>query len=448
MDSKKIRDGLTIGFALFAMFFGAGNLILPPFLGLNAGADWWASISGFTLTAILAPFLGILAVLFSGESFTDLGARINKKLAVVLAMLIMLSIGPMVAIPRTAATTFEVGVLSIFPDFNPIYSSILFFIIVLVLSISPSRVVNIIGQYLTPLLLVLLTVLVVAGIVNPLDTSLLEIHSNEEAFFHGFAEGYQTMDVLASVIFASIIITAAISKGYTSTQEKTKITIMAGLVAMFCLLFIYGGLVYLGATSGYPIGEQVKRTDLLLYISSGLLGTTGTYALALCIALACLTTAIALTCAVGTFFSELTRGFLSYRLVVILTCVVSGYLAVNGVDEIIAYAFPFLAFIYPITLTLVLYMVAFGRVVKRKAPFVAAIFASFIIATLELIAHISSVFAQKVTDPTGWITVQSKIQTLISSIPLYEYNLPWLLPSAICFLIALSITGTLSKKTA
>lgn len=446
MNSKRLLDGLTIGFALFAMFFGAGNLILPPFLGLNAGADWWSSISGFTLTAILAPFLGILAVLLSGDSFTDLGARINKNLAVVLAMLIMLSIGPMVAIPRTAATTFEVGVLSVFPDFNPIWSSAIFFVIVSILSISPSKVVDIIGKYLTPLLLVLLTVLVVTGILYPLDTELLHTHSNEEAFFQGFAEGYQTMDVLASVIFASIIITAAISKGYTTVQEKTKVTIIAGLVAMFCLLFIYGGLVYLGATSGYPISEQVKRTDLLLHISSGLLGTTGTYALALCIALACLTTAIALTCAVGTFFSQLTKGLLSYRLIVILTCLVSGYLAVNGVDEIIAYAFPFLSFIYPITLTLVLYMVVFGRIVKRKAPFVGAILASASIATLELVAHICSVFAQKATDPTTWITIQTAIQNFITQIPLHEYNLPWLLPSAISFVAVLVIGAIFSKK--
>lgn len=428
-------DGLTIGFALFAMFFGAGNLILPPFLGLHAGSDWWASIAGFTLTAILAPFLGILAVLFSGESFTDLGARIDKRLAVVLAMLIMLSIGPMVAIPRTAATTFEVGVVSLFPDFNPIYSSILFFSAVLLLSISPSRVVDIIGRYLTPFLLILLTKLVVAGILNPLDVTLLDHHSNEEAFLYGFAEGYQTMDVLASVIFASIIITAAVSKGYTTVAEKTKITIIAGLVAMFSLLFIYGGLVYLGATSGYPLETEIKRTDLLLHISQGLLGNTGTYALAFCIALACLTTAIALTTAVGTFFSDLTNGKLSYRLVVVLTCVVSGYLAVNGVDDIIAYAFPFLAFIYPITLTLVLYRVVLGRVVKRKAPFVAAILGSFVIATMELLAHISGVWAQSATDPTFWIDSQSLLISGLQRIPLYEYNLPWLLPSAICFVV-------------
>lgn len=435
MNSKKIIDGLTIGFALFAMFFGAGNLILPPFLGLFSGADWFASIAGFTLTAIIAPFLGILAVVRSGNSFTDLGNRINKTFSVVLATLIMLSIGPMVAIPRTAATTYEVGVLSLFPDFSPILSSILFFSVVLILSISPSRVVDIIGKFLTPLLLLLLVVLVVVGIFNPLDVTLLETQSNATAFFTGFAEGYQTMDVLASVIFASIIITAALAKGYTSVQEKTRITIVAGLVAMACLLFIYGGLVYLGATSGYPISGDIKRTNLLLHISNGLLGAPGTLALALSIALACLTTAIALTCAVGTFFSQLTNGFLSYRLIVVVSCVSSGVLAVNGVEEIIRYAAPFLAVIYPITLTMVLYMVVFGSFVKRKAPFVGAILATSIISIVEFVEYLIKLKLETALEPKRFLEMLDVIHTYKAYIPLNEYQLPWVVPSLIFFIL-------------
>ncbi|WP_430615266.1 branched-chain amino acid transport system II carrier protein [Flavobacterium sp. JP2137] len=419
MRSKKIIDALTIGFALFAMFFGAGNLILPPTLGLQAGTDWLASISGFTITAIIAPFLGIVAVLFSGETFTDLGGRINKYFAVILAVVIMLSIGPLVAIPRTAATTFEVGVLAIAPGFNPIVSSIIFFAITLTLSISPSRVVDIIGQFLTPLLLVLLTVLVVAGIWNPATIALGDQGGTAEAFLDGFREGYQTMDVLASVIFASIIITAAKAKGYTSDKAKVKITIVAGLVAMFCLLFIYGGLVYLGATSGFDGAQPYKRSDLLLYISQNLLGTSGTAALSLCIALACLTTAIALTCAVGTFFSDLTKGKLSYRLVVILTCVSSSILAVRGVDEIIDYAFTFLAVVYPITLAMVLYVVLFGKVIFRRAPFIGAVGATTVIALME--------FSER------WGFQAECIGKIKSWIPLHQYELAWVVPSLVFF---------------
>ncbi|MEC4114365.1 branched-chain amino acid transport system II carrier protein [Myroides pelagicus] len=436
MSKKKFFDALTIGFALFAMFFGAGNIILPPIIGLLTGKDWDWSVTGFSLTAILAPFLGIIAVLYSGDEFTDLGKRINSLLGWILATAIVLSIGPFVAIPRTAATTFEIGVLPVFEDFNPVISSIVFFTITLVLSISPSKVVSIIGKYLTPVLLVLLIVLIFLGVTNPVgDLQDMKI-SGLEAFRKGFYEGYQTMDVLASVIYAGIIISAVKSRGYTQLEEKTKVTFMAGSVAIFFLLFIYGGLVYLGATSDYPLDEELKRTELLLYISNSVLGGNGTIALALCIALACLTTAIALVCATGTFFSQLTKGRLSYRFVVVVTCVSSAYLAVKGVDDIIDYAGPFLGVIYPITLTLILYMVVFGKYVKRKAPFVGAIITTTLITLYQFSVYIIDLYRESLfeTELHAKNTIDS-LNSWIEIIPMSRYDVPWLIPSFIAFVL-------------
>jgi len=427
MSKKSIFDAITIGFALFAMFFGAGNIILPPIIGLFTEGSWTSAVSGFSITAILAPFLGIVAVLISGDEFTDLGKRINSTLGWVLATAIILSIGPFVAIPRTAATTYEIGVLAIWPNFSATISSIVFFGITLVLSISPSKVVNIIGKYLTPLLLVLLVTMVVIGIFNPIDTSSLTNTSYADPFRLGFAEGYQTMDVLASVIYAGIIISAVKAAGYVSLKDKTKVTYMAGGVAISCLLFIYGGLVYLGATSGYEITESLKRTELLLHISHGLLGSYGTIALSLCIALACLTTAIALVCATGTFFSQLTKGRVSYKTIVIITCVTSGVLAVKGVDNIIDYAAPFLGIIYPITLTLIIYMVAFGKSVKRRAPFVAAIITTTIVALIQFSSFIATKYEM--------VSYAESSASFIKSLPLNDYDVPWLIPSALAFFI-------------
>ncbi len=425
MENKKKKDALIIGFALFAMFFGAGNIILPPIIGVFTGGDWSFAVSGFAITAILGPFLGILAVLYSGDEFTDLGKRINSLLGWVLATTIVLSIGPFVAIPRTAATTYEVGILPLWSDFNPIISSIIFFGITLTLSISPSRVVDIIGRFLTPLLLIILMIMIVIGVLFPLDTSALNSVTNESAFKIGFTEGYQTMDVLASVIYAGVIISAVKAKGYVSLKDKTKVTFVSGAIAIVCLLLVYGGLVYLGATSGYYMSGDLKRTELLLYISHSILGQKGTVALSLCIALACLTTAIALVCATGTFFNQLTNGKLSYQFVVIITCVLSGVLAVNGVDDIIDYAVPFLSFIYPITLTLIIYIVVFGKRVQKKAPFVAAILATLLVAILQL----SIFIAEKVDKPI----YAGKINKIIEILPLNDYELPWLIPSFSAF---------------
>lgn len=439
MKSKSFSAAITIGFALFAMFFGAGNTILPPIIGLITSEDWEWALSGFSITAIIAPFLGIVAVLFSGDSFTDLVNRINGKFGLVLATAIILSIGPLVAIPRTAATTFEVGVVPIWTDFSPVISSILFFAITLFLSISPSKVVDIIGMYLTPLLLLILSVLIIMGVFSPIgdivDTSI----GGNEAFRKGFSEGYQTMDVLASVIYAGIIITAVKAKGFNNLKDKTKVTFMSGAVAAICLLFIYGGLVFLGATSGYEISGDLKRTELLLYISNGVIGGYGTIALSLCIALACLTTAIALVCATGTFFRDLTKGFLSYRLVVVITCVFSAFLAVNGVDSIIEYAGPFLGIIYPITLTLILYIVVFGNIIKEKLPYIIAIGISSIIALTQF--YLSLVSDEFVTG--GF---EKKLYDVLISIPLYNYDVPWLLPSLIGFLTALLFSKSIKKN--
>ncbi|MVX36999.1 MULTISPECIES: branched-chain amino acid transport system II carrier protein [Myroides] len=436
MNKKKFFDALTIGFALFAMFFGAGNIILPPIIGLLTGNDWNWSVTGFSLTAILAPFLGIIAVLYSGDEFTDLGKRIDSRLGWILATAIILSIGPLVAIPRTAATTFEIGVVPIFSDFSPVLSSVIFFGITLALSISPSRVVDIIGKYLTPILLILLIFLIFLGITSPLG-QLEETNINGlEAFRKGFYEGYQTMDVLASVIYAGIIISAVKARGYVELGEKTKVTFMSGSVAIFFLLFIYGGLVYLGATSGYPINDSLKRTELLLHISNGVLGSSGTIALSLCIALACLTTAIALVCATGTFFSQLTNGKLSYRFIVIVTCLSSGYLAVKGVDDIIDYAGPFLGIIYPITLTLIIYMVVFGKYVKRKAPFVAAIITTTVIALYQFVVYMIGLYRESIFENRMHATnTIDRLNSLIEVVPMSRYDVPWLIPSFIAFTV-------------
>lgn len=430
MQNKNTIVILTLGFALFAMFFGAGNLILPPYIGLLAKENWVEAILGFAATGIIAPFLGIIAVVKSGESFIDLGKRVNLNLALVLATIIMLCIGPIVAIPRTGATTFEVGVLPLMENASPIWSSIIFFAIVLVLSIRPSKIVDIIGGYLTPLLLILLALLVVVGILNPSIVPQQTTLPSIDSFAMAFQEGYQTMDVLASVIFAGIIISAAKQKGFTILKDRTSIVLKSGILAMGCLLFIYGGLIYLGATTDYQFTETSSRTQLLLHISTSVLGQYGTLAISLSMALACLTTAIALTCAVGTFFAELTNNKLGYAEGVILCTLISALFSINTVDDIINYAGSILGFVYPITFALVIYVVVFGNIVKNKTPYVVALLVTAFISTFRVFQHFN-------------IGAET-IAYYKSFIPLSNHNLEWVVPSLIAFLLTAFLTK--SKK--
>lgn len=418
MEKKKLNNILTLGFALFAMFFGAGNLLLPPLIGVQVGSNFLIAMIAFGLTGILLPFTGILSVIQSGDSFNDLGNRVNKYIAAILGTIIMICIGPLIAIPRTAATTFEVGLKPFFPELNPFWSSLAFFIITLVLAIRPSKVVDVIGNYLTPILLLLLAILIFVGIVNPVETLEVSKLTMMDSFSLGFIEGYQTLDVLASVIFAGIIISAAKAKGYNDTKSKTEVTIISGALSAICLLFVYGGLIYLGATSGVS-DSTIKRSELLIQISTNLLGQYGLIAIAVCMAFACLTTAISLTSAVGSFFSELFNNKVSYTTVVIACTVISFGLSIKGVDEIINFAYPPLAFIYPIVITLVLYIVLFGKVIKDKAPYIGALIASTIIGTLGLFKLLGFFSDETITT--------------LNKIPFFEYDLGWVLPSVIGF---------------
>ncbi|WP_413533658.1 branched-chain amino acid transport system II carrier protein [Empedobacter brevis] len=424
MNIKKLTSILTLGFALFAMFFGAGNLLLPPLIGVEVGSNYFIAMLAFGLTGILLPFTGILSVVFSGDSFNDLGNRVNKNLAAILGTIIMICIGPLIAIPRTAATTFEVGIKPFFPEMNPLWGSLLFFSVTLILAIRPSKVVDVIGNYLTPVLLILLTILIAVGIINPTADFIPSKLTIIESFSKGFVEGYQTLDVLASVIFAGIIISAAQSKGYKDSKSKSQIVILSGILSTTCLLFVYGGLIYLGATSGVT-DSSISRAELLIEISRNTLGDYGLIAIALCMAFACLTTAIALTSAVGTFFCKLTNGKLSYTILVILCTLISFGLSVKGVDEIINFAYPPLAFVYPITITLVIYIVVFGKFVKSKTPYIFALIASTIIAILGLLKLL--------------IELEDSTMKNLNKIPFFEYDLGWIAPSIIGFVIGLLI---------
>ncbi len=433
MKDKRINHIITIGFALFAMFFGAGNLLLPPFIGLQVSDSWFWTTIGFMITAIIIPFLGIISVVVSGENFTDLGRRVNKHIGVVIGVIIMLGIGPLIAIPRTAATTFEVGILPHFPTFSPILASIAFFIITGLFSLSSSKVVDLIGNYLTPFLILILFCLIIVGLINSTEPPFTDRFTNVDAFVLGFEEGYQTLDVLASVIFAGIIISAAKMKGYKTTKQKNEIVIASGLLAALFLLFIYGGLVYLGATSGHEWSENTRRAPLLLHISTIQLGVYGTFAMALCIALACLTTAVALTSAVGTFFSKLFNNAVGYKTIIIICCVISSVLAVTGVDNIIAYAYPFLAFVYPIVITLVLYVVIFGKYIKQSGPFIGALLGTSLIAFVGLLNNFD-------------ININS-LDKLIEKIPLASYDLAWILPSFVLFVLFFMIEKLKGNKS-
>ena len=399
---KKInKDIIIVGFALFAMFFGAGNLLFPPFLGLITGKSWLIGFSGFILADVGLSLLAILAIAKCSGEVGKIFSRAGHKLSIALGCAIMICIGPLLAIPRTAATTFEMGIQPIFNNFNAVIFSVIFFAITLLLTIKPSKVVDIIGSYLTPALLIALLVLIGMGIFNPLGN--IEPSKIDNVFSEGIFQGYQTLDALGAVSLGAIVITSIANKGYTKKEEQFSITFKAGLVAGAGLFLVYGGLTYLGATVSTMFDTTVSQAGLIVSITEMLLGLPGKVILGIIVALACLTTAIGLTSATGQYFAKLTNNKLKYEVVVTVVCLFS---------TIIQFSAPILTFVYPPTIVLVVFTL-FGDNIKNDNVFKFATYAALFISILNIISDFG------VNVP------------VIKSLPLASLGFNWVIPAII-----------------
>lgn len=425
--NKEIRakDLFVIGFALFAMFFGAGNLIFPPYLGLISGHQWWVGFLGFTITDAGLGLLAIIALSKYDGNLNALASRINKTFAIIISTAIILCIGPFLATPRTAATTYEVGILPIFGEsVNRYLFSVIFFIVVFLLSIRSSKVVDIIGTFLTPSLLICMIILIIKGIISPIG-KISETSMIDNVLQRGITDGYQTMDALAGCMFALVVINAVKTRNYSSQKTEIKATILSGIIAAVFLALIYGGLLYLGAqTSTLGIYDvSTDKTSLLVDITNTTLGGVGVYILGIITALACLTTAIGLISATGNFFHDLSKGKISYEAVVIICSIVSCIISMLGVNQIINISAPILEVLYPCTMTIVL-LGLFNEKIKDDIVF-------------KIPSLVSLIF--------GFLFVLQKKELLgkfgqtLESFPLQQFGLGWVFPMLIGLLVSIII---------
>lgn len=417
----KFKDALVIGFALFAMFFGAGNLIFPPFLGVVSGTKWFVSFIAFLFADGGLALLGVIALTRTDGDMEALFTRAGRKVGILIGSLMILCIGPFLAIPRTAATTYEIGIKpTIGTGLSPIIFAIIFFAIVLVLTIKPSKVVDIVGAFLTPALLVCLAILIIKGIVSPLGQPL-ERTLIDNLVISGINEGYQTMDAMASCIFAGIVISSIRQKGYTDRPVMVKATIIAGLVAVVGMAFVYGGLSYLGATVSPIYDNTVERTALIVSITEGILGGAGKVILAVIVALACLTTAIGLSSSCGNYFSQLTKGKLKYEVIVVVVCVFSAIVSNFGVDKIIKMAAPILGMIYPAVVAYI-FLGLLNDKIKNDNVFVCAIWVALILGVLF-------------TLPDVGVSALAGVKDMLNKIPGHQVGFFWAIPVVIAGIV-------------
>lgn len=419
-ENVKLKDTLIIGFALFAMFFGAGNLIFPPALGVLTGYKWWIAFIGFLFADGGLSFLVVVAQTKYNGDMDLFFARIGKVMALIMGTAIVICIGPLIAVPRTAATTYEVGILpTIGPGFNRVIFSIIFFAVTLALTIRPSKVVDIVGQFLTPALLVGLLVLIIKGISSPLGDIRQSMLIDTGALKRGIYEGYQTLDALGAFVYAGIVISAIVAKGYTNEKAKIKATITSGFIAVLGMTIVYGGLSYLGATVSMKYGADIDQTALLVAITEALLGGPGKVILAVIVSLACLTTAIGVTSSCGHYFSRITNGKLTYEIVVIAVCIFSTIVSNLGVSEIINFALPILLIVYPASLTVVL-LTFFSKYIKNNNVYKLS---TYVVLIMSIVVIGSGLLGHP------------EIGEMADKLPLGSYGFYWVTPAIVAAII-------------
>lgn len=437
---KKIKDIIVVGFALFAMFLGAGNLIFPPTLGAIAGDQWIGALVGFILTGVGLPVLGVVAASKAGGKSTDVAKHLGEKPAMFLTFMIVICIGPLLAIPRTAAVTYEIGIKPLFPNASPIISAIVFFLITLFFTINSTKVIDKVGAILTPLLLVVLAVVILVGIFSPIGIPINT--GNEHNFLRGFEEGYQTMDALASLVFATIIIQSIADKGYDDLKDRIRITITAGIIAAMGLFIVYGGFLYLGATASGVFSPEFSRAELLIGIVNKLLGNSGGIILSIAVSLACLTTSVGLTATAGNFFSQFSSK-LNYKTVVYLVCAFSVFFAINGVDTIISLSVPLLTLMYPVTIVLII-LSLFDDFIRYKSIYKGACLGALIVSIIQnflaaedqinnLLEKLrySPFFANMTPESVNFDTSIK----IIESLPLATEGFAWIVPGIVLGLV-------------
>ena len=412
---KKQMDVLVVGFALFSMFFGAGNLLFPPYLGLVSGSSWLTSLAGFILSDVGLSLLVILAVVNRGGKIENILCRAGKKFGLLIGSAAVLCVGPLLAIPRTAATTYEMGLQPLFNisgNMASIIVSIVYFSLTLVLTIRPSKVVDIVGKILTPLLILSLVVLIIVGIISPIGDISNEVLVNNNLFAEGISQGYLTMDALGAGVFAGIIINAIVAKGYDSKEEKIKLTIESGMVAGVALVLIYGGLTYLGATISTKFGIDTPQAMLMVEITSALLGNTGKIVLCIIVSLACLTTSIGLTSAAGEYFSNLSNGKIKYETIVVAVCVFSTIVSSFGVGAIIKISGPILEVVYPVLIALVILSLTCSKI-KNDNVFKFSAYTTLVVSLLTVLNTLGG------------------IAPFIAKLPLATFGFSWIVPAII-----------------
>ena len=413
----KTKEIFINGFALFSMFFGAGNLILPPLLGKNAGNLWiWVTL-GFFVTAVFIPMLGILAHARLQGTMYDFGKKVSHSFSLVYCF-IMYAICVALPAPRTASVTHEMAIAPYF-DSSSLLTSSIYFGLVFIFSINRSKVLELLGKFLTPLIIFILLAIIFVGIFTAPEA--VNPSSFKMPFVDGLLEGYQTFDAIASIVVGGVLVVSMNFNTNTSFEEKKELITKAGLIAGFGLLIIYAGLIYNGVLFSSTFGEDATRTEILNSLSYQTLGNIGSVFLSVLVALACFTTAVGIITGTADYFKGINN---NSQKVFIITAIIGCLLGIAvgqfDVKYIINIALPALMFIYPITIILIILNVLPEKYTSTTV--------------FKIVVAVTFLFS--IPDFLGFIIDTEYLSEIKNTIPFANQNLGWVLPAILSFVIA------------
>lgn len=413
---NKTKQTFIFGFALFASFFGAGNLILPPMLGYNSGSDWWLVALGFVITATVIPLLALFGHAKLQGSMLEFGNKVSPLFSLIFCLFTFVIIIALPC-PRTAAVTHEMAIAPFF-NISSLSTSVVYFSLAFIFVINRNSVLDILGKYLTPIIVIIILLIIVLGLYYAPST--INGSKYKSPLINGLLEGYQTYDAIAGLVTGGIIIISINgSKNNLTFNEKKQIIAKSGIIAMIGLFIIYAGLISIGAFYNTEFSEPITRTSLLAGLAEKTLGNFGAVFLSVLVSLACFTTAVSIIVCTADFFKILfNENQWVYNLTAFICCSIGVIIGQLNVAYIINLALPTLMLIYPIAIVLILLNVLPNRFASQL------VFKSVIIVA----------FIFSLPDFLQYILPEESLKNIIDIIPLGKNNLGWVMPSILVFI--------------
>ena len=441
------KSNILIGALLFGLFFGAGNLIFPVHMGQLAGENTLKATIGFLITGVGLPLLGVISsALSQSESLYDMARPVSRIYSIIFTCMLYLTIGPLFAIPRTATVAFEVGlnpfIAKEYLQIGLLIFSLIFFAITLYFSLRPGRILDWVGRYLTPIFVVLLSILLIATLIKPMgQVSAYEAQGSyiDRPLFTGILDGYNTMDALASLAFAIVIIFNIEKLGVKNPKVKAKETFKSGLVCVIGMSLIYGLLAYMGATSLGSVSRADNGGAIMSMVSEHYFGFTGKLLLAAIVTVACLKTAIGLITSCSQMFSEMFPKSVSYNKYAIIFTGFSFAIANFGLTNIVQLSIPVLMFLYPLAITLIILSLLTPIINKQRDIYRWTTFLTMIAAFFDFCNALPKTMKES-------LVISKIIDFAHIYLPEFDYGFGWIIPALVGCIIGTIIWRVRAKK--